>query len=117
MDAEKKLGKQIRQLRKERGYTQAQLAELVGIDDKHLSKIENGVHLPAYKTIKSLSEVLKFDLRILDKVSLEERPLNQNPIYFKAIKVLNSAKNKEELVNYYQVLKLASRMMNSTNKK
>ena len=40
MNAEKELVKRIKKLRKGMGYTQAQLAELVDIDDKHLSKIE-----------------------------------------------------------------------------
>lgn len=46
MNAENKLGKKIRELRKSKGFIQQYPAELADIDDKHLSKIENGVHLP-----------------------------------------------------------------------
>jgi len=37
------LGKKIKQLRKERGYTQEEFAKLIGISRTTLSKIENGV--------------------------------------------------------------------------
>ena len=113
MVAEKELGKKIKKLRKAMGYTQEKLAELVDIDDKHLSKIENGVHLPTYKTIKKLSEVLQFNLQDMDIVSTEEHLLNQSPTYYKAMKILNSANNEKERANYYDVLRLASRLMNN----
>ena len=112
MNAEKELGKKIKKLRKAMGYTQEQLAELVDIDDKHLSKIENGVHLPTYKTIKKLSEVLQFNLQDMDTVSAKEHLINHSPIYYKVMKILNSAKTEEELVNYYDILKIATRLMN-----
>ena len=35
-------GKKIKELRKKRNYTQAQLAEIVNVDDKHISCIESG---------------------------------------------------------------------------
>lgn len=111
MNAENKLGKKIRELRKSKGFTQQYLAELADIDDKHLSKIENGVHLPTYSTLKKLSEVLCFNLQDMDDVLLKDSIIN-NPIYQKALKVLNTANNNNELQNYYEVLKLAHKLMN-----
>lgn len=35
------LGDKIRQIRKSKGLTQEKLAELIDIDNKHLSRIEN----------------------------------------------------------------------------
>ena len=116
MNAEKELGKKIKKLRKAMGYTQEQLAELVDIDDKHLSKIENGIHLPTYKTIKKLSEVLNFNLQDMDTVSAKEHLLNQHPIYYKAVRILNTAKTELELINYYDALKLAYKLMGKTRK-
>ena len=112
MNTEKELGKKIKKLRKAMGYTQEQLAELVDIDDKHLSKIENGVHLPTYKTIKKLSEVLQFNLQDMDTVSTDDHLINRSTTYYKVMKLLNSARTEEELINYYDVLKLATRLMN-----
>lgn len=112
MNAENKLGKKIKELRKAKGYTQQHLAELADIDDKHLSKIENGVHLPTYKTLKKLSEVLCFNLQDMDNPSLKDS-ISNNPLYQKALRVLNTANNNDELQNYYDVLKLAHKLMNN----
>jgi len=108
MNAENKLGIKIKEIRKSMGYTQAKLAELANIDDKHLSKIENGIHLPTYKTLKKLSEILNFNFQDLNK---ESASINLNPIYLKAIKILNSARDNNELSNYYDALKLANKLM------
>lgn len=112
MNAENKLGKKIKELRKAKGYTQQHLAELADIDDKHLSKIENGVHLPTYKTLKKLSEVLCINLQDMDNPSLKDS-ISNNPLYQKALRVLNTANNNDELQNYYDVLKLAHKLMNN----
>lgn len=110
MNAENKLGKKIRELRKSFGYTQQQLAEFADIDDKHLSKIENGIHLPTYITLKKLSEVLCFNLQDMDNISKKETLAN-NPIFQKSLKILGTAKNDAELQNYYETLKLAQKLM------
>ena len=53
------LGKRIKELRKERAFTQEQLAELVGIDTRNLIKIENGQTFPRANTIDKLIEVFE----------------------------------------------------------
>lgn len=54
------LGKRIKDLRKECGYTQEKLAEAAGIDYKYLQRIE-GKNPPAIKidTIEKLAKALK----------------------------------------------------------
>lgn len=111
MNTENQLGVKIKSLRKSMGYTQQQLAELANIDDKHLSKIENGIHEPSFKTLQSLSKVLNFDLLNMGATPQENNTLIQNHIYQKAMKILNSAKSEQELQNYYDALKLANRLM------
>lgn len=113
MNAEIKLGQKIRKLRKNMGYTQEQLAELIGIDDKHLSKIENGIHMPTYKTLKKFSEILNFSLEDDETRLTSEHIINHSPTYYKALKILNSATKEQELDNYYAALKLASKIMNN----
>ncbi len=112
MNTENKLGKKIKELRKSMGLTQEKLAELANIDAKHLSKIENGVHAPTYKTLKSLSEILNFNLQDIDNKAQTVSVITQSPLYGKVLKILNSAKSEKELQNYYDILKLASRLMN-----
>ena len=113
MNTENKLGKKIKELRKSMCYTQEKLAELADIDGKHLSKIENGVHLPTYKTLKKLSEILNFNLQDMDSISDKAKMTECNPIYQKSLKLLNSAKNDKELTNYYKALKFTNRLMNN----
>lgn len=112
MDKENEIGKKIKELRKSMCYTQERLAELADIDGKHLSKIENGVHIPTYQTLKKLSEVLNFNLQDLTSFSDNEQLPLQNPIYQKSLKLLNSAKTDKELRNYYNALKFTNRLMN-----
>ena len=52
-----KTGAFIKQLRKEKGYTQKQLAELLDISDKTVSKWERGCGLPEVSLWKALSDV------------------------------------------------------------
>ena len=112
MNTENKLGKKIKGLRKSKGFTQEKVAELAGIDAKHLSKIENGVHKPSYDTLKKLSNILNFNLRDIDRKIQTENTIIHSLLYGKSLKILNSAKSEKELQNYYDVLKLASRLMN-----
>lgn len=56
-------GQRIKTLRRERGLTQRQLAELAEVDFTYLSKIENErlEHTPSIKTIKALAHALEVD--------------------------------------------------------
>lgn len=53
-----KFGEYIFKLRTEKGLSQAQLAELLGISDKAVSKWENGLSKPHIETLKKLAVAL-----------------------------------------------------------
>lgn len=57
------LGEKIRELRKRKNLTQQQLAEMAGIDDTYLSKIENDrlEYTPSIRTILDLAKALEVD--------------------------------------------------------
>ncbi len=112
MSAEKELGKKIKELRKQMGYTQERLAELVEIDAKNLSKIENGAHSPSFKTLKKLSKVLDFSLSDVDNLHHAE-PLSKHLYYQKSLKILNSANSPKELQDYYKILKATHGIINN----
>ncbi len=57
MDIKILLGKRIREYRQKYKLTQFQLAEKLGIDDKHLSRIELGKNMPQAAVISKLAEV------------------------------------------------------------
>jgi transcriptional regulator with XRE-family HTH domain len=52
------MGKRIMQLRKEKGYTQEQLAEKVGVSAQAVSKWENDVSCPDISILPQIAEVL-----------------------------------------------------------
>lgn len=54
-------GRKIREYRKKRNMTQAQLAEIVCVDDKHISCIESGKNFPSPDLIERLSNALNVE--------------------------------------------------------
>lgn len=55
---QKEIGKYIAQKRKEKNFTQAQLAEKLGVSNKTVSKWETGVCMPDYSIIEALCHEL-----------------------------------------------------------
>ena len=62
MTLKQDLGQKIQQLRKERKITQERLAELVGIDPKNISRIENGNNYPTAENLTSIAEALRVNI-------------------------------------------------------
>ncbi len=54
-------GRKIKELRKKRNYTQAKLAEMVNVDDKHISCIESGKNFPSPDLIERLSNAFEVE--------------------------------------------------------
>lgn len=59
------LGARIKELRKKEQMSQEQLAEKIGIDPKHLSRIEVGKGYPSLETLDNLSKVLNVEMKDL----------------------------------------------------
>ena len=55
------LGKRIKEVRKSRGLTQDALSEKIGIDSKHLSRIECGKNRPSIELLYKISAVLNIE--------------------------------------------------------
>jgi DNA-binding XRE family transcriptional regulator len=64
-----KLAGDILALRIAKGLTQRQLAQLAGIDQADLSRIERGQANPTMATFEKLADVLNADLRIVARES------------------------------------------------
>lgn len=60
-----KTGRLIRSLRTERGMTQAELAQLIGVSDKAVSKWERGCGAPDLSLFPPLSQALGVDVEAL----------------------------------------------------
>lgn len=52
------LGKRVRELRKERGYSQEKLAEHAGIHENHVRRVEGGTANPSYLVLMKLAKAL-----------------------------------------------------------
>ena len=63
-DDKKFIGNKLKQARLKSGLSQIQLAEKVGLSEKHVSNIERGQNFPSLDTFFRLCEV--FDLSLLD---------------------------------------------------
>lgn len=101
MDIKILLGKRIREYRKKHNLTQFELSEQLGIDDKHLSRIELGKNMPQANTLLKLSEVFGVEVKDLFEFSYlkpdEEIRNELNQIILKL--------TKEQLIYTYKYVK------------
>lgn len=74
MDNKKKLGKRIKELRKNAGLTQEQVAERIEMEQNTISVIESGRNFPTLITLEKIAKVLNvklsdfFDYEYLDDI-------------------------------------------------
>lgn len=61
-DTKKLVGKRIKVLRNRSGLTQEQLAELIEMDARHLSRLELGHHFPTLDTLDKIAKELNVPL-------------------------------------------------------
>ncbi|HWL41567.1 MAG TPA: helix-turn-helix transcriptional regulator [Ilumatobacter sp.] len=63
------LASEVAALREKRGFTQQQLAELAGVDQAAVSKIERGVTHPSSRTLHRVADALGADLRLVERAT------------------------------------------------
>jgi len=103
MNKDNTFGKKLQQIRKSKGLTQEKLAELAGVHEKHISKLELGTYKPSFNTLNKVLSAL--DLKVEDVgLNLEKVSANDNPFYIKSMQILNNA-TEQELEFYYTLLK------------
>lgn len=90
-----KIGRFIAQMRKEQGFTQRELAELLGISDKSVSKWECGNGMPDISLMLPICEILKINLNELfsgEKLTDADYKQKTEENMMKLIKEANSMK-------------------------
>lgn len=103
MNKDNAFGKKLKQIRISRGLSQAKLAEMADVHEKHISKIETGRFHPNFETLNKILKAL--DLKLDDVgINLEKVSTNDNPFYIKSMQILNNA-TEPELEFYYNLLK------------
>lgn len=69
------LGRRIKQERHARHLTQQELAEIVGIDTGHLSRIESGKTPPSLNVVKNIADALRLPMaRLFEDVPIKPLP-------------------------------------------
>lgn len=68
------LGARIKELRKGLGLSQDQFSERIGVDPKHLSRIELGKSFPYMETLEAIAQALGVELKDLFDFSHLELP-------------------------------------------
>lgn len=65
------IGERIRQMRKEKGWSQDQLAEMIGADGRQISRYETNHNIPSVEIVIKLAQL--FDVST-DYILLEDSP-------------------------------------------
>lgn len=62
-DSKRLIGERIGMLRRARNLTQQELAEKVGLDTRHISRLETGKYYPSLDSLELMARVLNVELR------------------------------------------------------
>ena len=100
-NTKKYLGTRIQEIRRKKHFKQAELAEMVEIDPKHMSKIECGRCFPSFELLDKISE--KLDIPISDFFNIEHLKSKEDLI--EAITKLLNTSNIEDVRCAYKLLK------------
>lgn len=99
----KLLGKRIKELRKARGITQEQLAEMLGIGTPNISYIENGKFAPSIENFEKLSKIFDVEPYELYKFSHQKTAEKMKEELFY---ILNNDENMLKLIyKIYEAIK------------
>ncbi len=119
LETDKKiLGQIIRRHRKLANFTQSELAEKVGVNEKQISRIESGQNYPTYMTFTKLINVLDIELEQFYKADTKsginsDTNVHQDSIKNISINMINNAQNKE-LKLYFDILRVLNKNLHPT---
>jgi transcriptional regulator with XRE-family HTH domain len=96
-ECEMSLGDNVKRIRKERGWSQAELADKIGAHLNHVSKIENSKYMPSFDTVQKLAEVLQVSLDYLanSKDGKDGEMKIEDQTFAEKIRLLNSLETEE----------------------
>lgn len=101
MDKKELLGRRIKELRKQNGFTQEYLAEKLKIEPRQLSKLETGKHYPSFETVLGLLE--EFGVTFEELVSWSH--LDENIDFKKRIEAEIADIDNEKASYIYKIIR------------
>ena len=108
----KAFGENLKNLRKQKGVSQAQLAEIIGMSAKNITKIETGKSFPRAENINKLLKLFNVSENVLFSGS-DKFEIKQNSNKIEALKIINNASDKHIKI-YLSMLKQLRDMINQT---
>lgn len=100
MSLKQKLGQRIQTLRKEQKITQERMAEIVGMDPKNISKIENGNNYPTAENLSAIASALGVEV-------YELFVFNSIPYPQMKQEIIESLNNDKNILYLYKCLKFS----------
>ena len=100
------LGRKIKEARLIKGLTQAQLAELVSLHEKHISRIESGKYMPTLDNIVKIFKTLDIEFK-MSNLDINT-PVENNVVKTELLKFINNSP-ENELEFYLTLLKQAQK--------
>ncbi len=97
---DKTFGLRIKELREKKKFTQEQLAEILDIDSRSLSRIETGMSFTTIEKLKKLATALDVDIQDL---FYAEQSSNKEELILKINTLLNSAQI-DDLQKIYKII-------------
>lgn len=89
-----KAGREIKRIRRERGWTQAYLAEMVNLSNQYISAIETAKKGASLQAIFDIAEVLDVSLDVLFGTAKQDQPIYLS----NADRILADCNMKEEQI-------------------
>jgi transcriptional regulator, XRE family len=100
MNTKELLGLRVKEFRKQKKLTQEKLAEIIGVDNGYISKLEVGQNFPSITTLEKIADVLDVELYELFRYT------NYKSKNFKEeINMIYDKLNKDKQFTLYQVAK------------
>jgi len=95
-DIRQAFGKRLKELRKQKGWTQKEVANKLDIRFSHLNKYESGMHVPPIEKLIHLANIFDISLDYLVMgLPMEEAPI-RNELLFRRFKTLETLDQEEK---------------------
>ncbi len=100
MNTKELLGLRVKEFRKQKKLTQEKLAEIIGVDNGYISKLEVGQNFPSITTLEKIADVLDVELYELFRYTN-----NKSKNFKEEINMIYDKLNKDKQFTLYQVAK------------
>lgn len=92
----RRIGRRVAQARKDRGWTQEQLSEAVGLEPVSLSRLETGDRAMLLSTLASIARVLNVSLGDLVDVAKEPAPLVHSRVELELLRLFAALSDSQK---------------------